>query len=142
MSLAGCQINPTDVNFHPPHPKKKIKKNWKLLIKVQLTDKIWTSITPHINGVWNAKYQYLGKTFMCLIWIRNLMIWKNKAPHNFGQNLEIRVQGIPTFRDFTIHDPRYFVIQFQWKLAKKVDFRKIFKVRFLLVQFLIKNRTN
>ena len=29
------------------------------------------------------------------------------------------VQGIPTFHDFTIRDPRYFVILFQWKLAKK-----------------------
>ena len=38
---------------------------------------------------------------------------------------------IPAFRDFTIRDPHYFVILFQWKLAKKVDFRKNFKVRFL-----------
>ena len=55
------------------------------------------------------------------------------------------IQGIPAFRDFTIRDPRYFVILFQWKSAKKVDFRKNFKVRILFVQFfvrfLIKNRT-
>ena len=47
----------------------------------------------------------------------------------------IELQGIPAFRDFTIRDPRYFVILFQWKLAKKVDFRKFLKVRFLLVLF-------
>ena len=40
------------------------------------------------------------------------------------------IQGIPAFRDFTIRDPHYFVILFQLKLAKKVDFRKILKVRF------------
>ena len=55
------------------------------------------------------------------------------------------IQGIPAFRDFTIRDPRYFVILFQWKSAKKVDFRKNFKVRILFVQFfvrfLIKYRT-
>ena len=28
-ALAGCQINPIDVNFH-------LKKSWKLLIKIQL----------------------------------------------------------------------------------------------------------
>ena len=33
---------------------------------------------------------------------------------------------IPEFRDFTIRDPRYFMIQLQWKLAKKVDFRIFF----------------
>ena len=42
----------------------------------------------------------------------------------------IRLQGILAFRDFTIRDPRYFVIIFQLKLAKKVDFRKFLKVRF------------
>ena len=47
----------------------------------------------------------------------------------------LTLQGIPAFRDFTIRDPRYFVILFQWKLAKKVDFRKILKVRFLLLLF-------
>ena len=52
------------------------------------------------------------------------------------------LQGIPAFRDFTIRDPRYFVILFQWKLAKKVDYKRILKVRFQLVQFLIKNPTN
>ena len=63
------------------------------------------------------------------------------------------IQGIPAFRDFTIRDPRYFVILFQWKLAKKVDFWKVLKVLFLLVLFIIstvhivrflktKNRTN
>ena len=36
------------------------------------------------------------------------------------------IQGIPAFRDFTIRCPLYFVILFQWKLAKKVDFRKFF----------------
>jgi hypothetical protein len=51
------------------------------------------------------------------------------------------LQGIPSFRDFTIRDPRYFVSLFQWKSAKKVDFRKFFKVRILFVRFLIKNRT-
>ena len=40
------------------------------------------------------------------------------------------IQGIPAFRDFTIRDPRYFVILFQWKLAKKVDFWKKIKVPF------------
>ena len=40
------------------------------------------------------------------------------------------IQGIPAFRDFTIRDPLYFVILFQWKLAKKVDFRKFLKIRF------------
>ena len=30
MSLAGRQINPIDINFH-------LKKNWKFLIKNQLT---------------------------------------------------------------------------------------------------------
>ena len=39
---------------------------------------------------------------------------------------EIYLQGIPAFRDFTIRDPLYFLILFQWKLAKKVDFRKNF----------------
>ena len=38
-------------------------------------------------------------------------------------NLKQEVQGIPAFRDFTIRDPRYFLILFQGKLAKKVDFR-------------------
>ena len=47
------------------------------------------------------------------------------------------LQGIPAFRDFTIRDPRYFVILFQWKSAKKVDFRKFLTVRFLLVRFLV-----
>ena len=42
----------------------------------------------------------------------------------------LSIQGIPAFRDFTIRDPLYFVILFQWKLAKKVDFRKFLKVRF------------
>ena len=42
----------------------------------------------------------------------------------------LELQGIPAFRDFTIRDPLYFVIFFQWKLAKKVDFRKFLKVRF------------
>ena len=58
----------------------------------------------------------------------------------------ILIQGIPAFRDFTIRDPRYFMILFQWKSAKKVDFRNLFKVRILFVRFfvrfLIKNRTN
>ena len=44
---------------------------------------------------------------------------------------EKKIQGIPAFRDFTIRDPRYFVILFQWKLAKKMDFRKFLKVQFL-----------
>ena len=53
------------------------------------------------------------------------------------------IQGIPAFCDFTIHDPRYFVILFQWKFAKKVDFRNLFKVRFLTVLILLsKNHTN
>ena len=51
------------------------------------------------------------------------------------------LQGIPAFRDFTIRDPRYFVIHFQWKIAKKVDFRNFFKVRFLLVRFFTNDRT-
>ena len=33
--------------------------------------------------------------------------------------------GDPPFRDFRIRDPLYFMILFQWKLAKKVDFRKL-----------------
>ena len=44
------------------------------------------------------------------------------------------IQGIPAFRDFTIRDPRYFVILFQasiswfWakKSKKKIFFQKIF----------------
>ena len=53
------------------------------------------------------------------------------------------IQGIPAFRDFTIRDSRYFVILFQWKLAKKVDFWKKFKVQFLLVWFFgTKNHKN
>ena len=47
------------------------------------------------------------------------------------QSQSDKIQGIPAFRDFTIRDPRYFVILFQWKLAEKVDFRKFLKVRFL-----------
>ena len=43
------------------------------------------------------------------------------------------LQGIPAFRDFIIRDPLYFVILFEWKLAKKVDFRKFLKVRFLKI---------
>ena len=53
------------------------------------------------------------------------------------------IQGIPAFCDFTIRNPRYFVILFQLKFAKKVDFRNLFKVRFLTVLILLsKNRTN
>ena len=47
--------------------------------------------------------------------------------------LRMVLQGIPAFRDFTIRDPRYFMILFQWKSAKKVDFSNFFKVRFLTV---------
>ena len=47
------------------------------------------------------------------------------------KNLLILVQGIPEFCDFTIRDPRYFVILFRWKLSEKVDFKIILKVRFL-----------
>ena len=32
---------------------------------------------------------------------------------------EINIQGIPAFRDFTIHDPRYFLILFFMILKKK-----------------------
>ena len=52
--------------------------------------------------------------------------WTNESS---TKSVMFQVQGIPAFRDFTIRDPRYFVILFQWKLAKKVDFRKFLKVR-------------
>ena len=37
------------------------------------------------------------------------------------ERMEIQIQGIPAFRDFTIRDPRYFVILF---LASFHDFEE------------------
>ena len=51
--------------------------------------------------------------------------WYHDLVEIKSQSCKYLVQGIPAFRDFTIRDPRYFLILFQWKLAKKVDFRKI-----------------
>ena len=66
-------------------------------------------------------------------WEEFVYIFHNSS--NVIDVLYIVIQGIPAFRDFKIRDPRYFVILFQWKLAKKVDFWKFLKVRFLLVLF-------
>jgi hypothetical protein len=37
---------------------------------------------------------------------------------------KLYIQGIPAFRDFTIRDPRYFVILFQAFLKKKEKRKK------------------
>ena len=46
-------------------------------------------------------------------------------PHQyFFDTNYLQLQWIPAFHDFTIRDPRYLVILFEWKLTEKVDFRK------------------
>ena len=55
--------------------------------------------------------------------------------------LEMWYRGSPHFVISQFRDPRYFMIHFQWKIAKKLDFRKFFKVQFLLVRFFIQDRT-
>ena len=48
MSLAGCQINPIDVNFHLQKSLETFDKkfSWQNLIQKEQGDK---SITPHAN---------------------------------------------------------------------------------------------
>ena len=45
-------------------------------------------------------------TFHCLSNVKKMYIF---AVHKYI----LQIQGIPAFRDFTIRDPRYFVILFQ-----------------------------
>ena len=59
----------------------------------------------------------------------------NEHPH-------FRVQGIPAFRDFTIRDPRYFVIMFQAKFhdfKEKNSKEKKFLEKFFFLEFFFFN---
>ena len=64
-------------------------------------------------------------------------ISKRSLLKNIRYGNTLSIQGIPAFRDFTIRDPRYFVILFSEKLAKIVDFSKILKVRLLVRSLLV-----
>ena len=62
-----------------------------------------------------------------------------------GYRITYNVQGIPAFRDFTIRDPLYFVIQlqasihdFEEKIKKKIQiffFSEIFLEKFLIFNY-------
>ena len=47
--------------------------------------------------------------------ILNLVVGDEVSPFNCMMQIKYTyvVQGVPAFRDFTIRDPRYFVIHFQ-----------------------------
>ena len=54
MSLAGCQINPIDVNFH-------LQRVWKIAMKIQLTKsdpkgQRYKSVPPHANMGYSLDY--------------------------------------------------------------------------------------
>ena len=64
-----------------------------------------------------------SKNHFSIIWTSSkvVLIFKMALVSTFFQ---MSIQGVPAFCDFTIHDPRYFVILFQAFLKKRNQKRK------------------